>query len=164
MTSQKVSDAGSEEAHKLTHRLIEGVTEDLHKMFFNTAIAKMMEFLNDFSKLSVYPIEDLKKVAILLSPFAPHLAEEFWEMLGSHGSVVDAPWPIPDPRYLVDEQVTYVVQVNGKLRGRFELPKDQPQEVIVKLAQDNPQVSKHLAGPVKKIIFVPNKLLNFVCE
>lgn len=84
--------------------------------------------------------------------------------MGEKGSVSHHPWPTVDPKYLVQEQVTYIVQVNGKLRGRFELPKDQSEETIVALAKDDPNVAKHLTGKLKKVIFVPNKLLNFVVK
>ncbi len=163
-TSEKVSDLPSEEGFRLGHRLIQGVTDDVEKMLFNTAIAKMMEFINEFTKLPNYPLQIVRLFVQVLAPFAPHLAEELWEMLGGQGSVSQSEWPKADPRYLVEDTVTYVVQVNGKLRGRFDLPKDQSQEVILKQAQEHPQIAKHLSGVIRKVVFVPNKLLNFVIE
>ncbi len=162
--SEKVTEAFSDEGMQLVHRLINGVTGDIEKLLFNTAIAKMMEFLNHFTKLPNYPKEGVKQAVQLLSPFAPHMAEELWVYLGETSRLAHVPWPKADPRYLVEESVTYVVQVNGKVRGRFELPKDQSEEVIVHLAKEDPAVTKHLTGEVVKVIFVPNKLLNFVVK
>ena len=162
--SDKVSHTPSEEGMRLAHRLVDGVTGDIEKLLFNTAISKMMEFLNHFTKLSSYPKEAVKMAVQVLSPLAPHMAEELWAHLGETEVLAHYPWPKADPRFLVQEKVTYVVQVNGKVRGRFELPKDQTQEVIVQLAKEDPAVTKHLTGEVVKVIFVPNKLLNFVVK
>lgn len=161
-TSEKVKEQECLEGHKLVAKLVQGVTEDIEKMLFNTAIAKMMEFSTAFSKLDVYPKEAVKMAVQVLAPFAPHIAEELWEHLGERGSVAHSRWPEADPKYLVVDQVIYVVQVNGKLRGQFELPKDKNQEEILALALANPQISKHVSGEIKKVIFVPNKLLNIV--
>ena len=162
-TSEKVSETASEEGIRLAHQLVDGVSEDVEKMLFNTAISKMMEFVNALVKLPSYPKAGVKMAVQMLAPFAPHMAEELWAHLGEKNSVVHYPWPSADPKYLVQKSVTYVVQVNGKVRGRFELPKDQSEETIVKMAKAEPNISKHLTGEVKKVIFVPNKLLNFVC-
>jgi leucyl-tRNA synthetase len=165
VASEKVCDVEDKAAAKLGHRLIDGVARDINGLLFNTAIAKMMEFVNDFTKLSQYPRSILKMAVQALSPFAPHIAEELWEMLGAEGELSYTPWPELDPKLLEDEEVTYVVQVNGKLRGRFDLPKDQDQETILNLAQEDERVSKHVDGKtVVKVIFVPNKLLNLVVK
>ncbi|MFV0340819.1 MAG: leucine--tRNA ligase [Parachlamydiaceae bacterium] len=162
-TSEKVQDADSEEANKLTHRLIYGVAKDVEALQFNTAIAKMMEFMNDFTKLSVYPKQCVKMAVQALQPFAPHLAEEIWELLGEKTLLSTAAFPVADPRYLVDDTVTYVVQINGKLRGSFELPKDLGEEQILVEAKKHPQIQKYLDGQqIKKVVFVKNKLLNLV--
>lgn len=161
-TSERVSGELLEEGIQLAHQLVHGATEDIEKLLFNTAISKMMEFVNAFTKLPLYPKEGLKLAIQVLAPFAPHMAEELWAYLGGRGSVSDHPWPKADPGYLVQEKVTYVVQVNGRVRGRFDLPKDQSEEVIVGLAQKDAAIAKHLTGTVQKVIFVPNKLLNFV--
>ena len=103
------------------------------------------------------------KIAVaVLSAFAPHIAEELWQHLGGESSLAYEPFSTIDPKYLEEATATYVVQVNGKLRGKFELPKDQPQEIIVQIAKNSPLIAKHLEGEIKKVIFVPNKLLNFV--
>lgn len=163
--SDKVTEEVSEEALKLGHRLVHGVAQDIEALQFNTAIAKMMEFMNEFVKLSRYPRSVVKMATQALAPFAPHLAEEVWEQLGCRESLSYAPFPVAEEKYLQDEMITYVVQINGKLRGRFELPKDQSQEAILDSAQNNPHITKMLEGKqIQKVIFVPNKLLNIVCN
>lgn len=162
--SDKVTEEASLEGMRLAHRLVDGVGRDIEGLSFNTAVAKMMEFVNAFSKLESYPREALLMVTQALSPFAPHLAEECWERLRGEGSLTFAPWPEVDPAYLIDEMITYIVQVNGKLRGRFDLPKDQDEERIIALAQENPLIAKHITGEVAKVVFVPNRLVNFVMK
>lgn len=162
VTSDKLNDDDNEEAMKLAMRLVHGVKQDIEALLFNTAIAKMMEFLNEFTKLEHYPRKTVKMAIQALSSFAPHFAEELWQYVGEKNSIAYEPYPIIEAKYLEDQVVTYVVQVNGKLRGRFDLPKDQTQDVIVAIAKQNPVIVKHLEGEIKKVIFVPNKLLNFV--
>lgn len=162
-TSDKLTDEESQEATKFTHRLVAGVERDLDLLQFNTAIAKMMEFINDFTKLPAYPRASVRVLAQLLMPFAPHLAEEVWEIVKGEGSLSYKTFPTYDPALLEDATITYVVQVNGKVRGRFELPKDETQEVVLQAAKKHPGIIKFLDGQsVQKVIFVPNKLLNIV--
>ena len=98
-----------------------------------------------------------------LYPFAPHIAEELWEHLGGKGTISFVPYPEVDVRYLVDDTALYVVQVNGKLRGKWELPKDKSQDEILQFIKDQPNISKHLGqGVIQKVVFVPNKLINLV--
>ncbi len=161
--TEKHTDEIDEATARLTHRLIAKVDADIGNLMFNTSIAKMMEFVNEFSRFERYSIWALRVFAQLLSPFAPHIAEEMWQMLGCTGQLAYEPFPQADSRFLQDAVVTYVVQVNGKLRGRIDLPKDQTEEVIVQLAKDHPNVQKFLDGKEwNKVIFVPNKLLNIV--
>jgi leucyl-tRNA synthetase len=164
-TSEKVKDVESQEASKYTHRMIHGVLNDIEAMQFNTAIAKMMEFMNDFTKLEVYPKACVQMAVQALSPFAPHLAEELWAHLGNKDLLAYAPFPVADPAYLVDATLTYVVQINSKIRGKFELPKDETEEVVLAAAKNHPQIQKYLEGQsIEKVIFVPNKLLNLVVK
>lgn len=164
-TSDKVTEESSEEALKITHRLIHGVSKDIDALLFNTAISKMMEFINDFTKLPSYPKACVEKAIQVLAPFAPHLAEELWQMLGQQELLSYAPFPQAESHYLEDAVITYVVQVNGKLRGRFDLPKNEGEEVVLNAAKENPQILKHLNGhEVEKVIFVPNKLINIVTK
>jgi len=163
--SEKVADKEEEEASKLGHRLVEGVSRDIESLQFNTAIAKMMEFINNLTKLEAYPKSVLKMAVHCLSPFAPHIAEEMWEMLGETEELSYAPFPAVDPSFLVEDVVTYVVQINGKLRGRFDLPKDETKEVILENALKDPRINKYVEGvDIEKVIFVPNKILNLVTK
>lgn len=164
-TSEKIVDVESEEANRLGHRVVDGVAKDINAMQFNTAIAKMMEFVNDFTKLEAYPRNVVLMVAQALMPFAPHLAEEVWEILGGEGELLYAEYPKANEKYLVDDQVTYVVQVNGKVRGRFDLPKGKSEQEITEMAKIEPSVAKFVDGKeVVKSIFVPDKLLNIVVK
>jgi leucyl-tRNA synthetase len=162
-TSDKVVNETSEEALKLGHRLVHGVSQDIEALQFNTAIAKMMEFINDVTKLPIYPRIVVKMATQALAPFAPHLAEEIWEHLDFEESLSYASFPVAEEKYLQDAVVTYVIQVNGKLRGRFDLPKDQSQEEILEAARRHAHIASFLEGhSIEKVIFVPNKLLNIV--
>jgi leucyl-tRNA synthetase len=136
----------------------------MESLQFNTAIARMMEFLNAFIPLETYPKTCLKMAVQMLYPFAPHIAEELWEELGEKQLLTYAPIPPVDPQYLIDDTATYVIQVNGKLRGRLELPKDKTEKELMALIRKNPDMEKHLAGQIVKTVYVPNKLLNIVLK
>lgn len=164
VASDKVTTASSEEASKLGHRLVDGVERDINQMQFNTAIAKMMEFINHFSKLPNYPKEVLRMAVQVIYPFAPHICEELWEMLGEKSQLSTEPFPKVDPKYLEDREVIYIVQVNGRLRARELLPKGKEKEELIVLAKNHDHVKKFLQGTIKKVIFVPDKLINFVIE
>jgi len=161
--SDKLCDEEDEEALKLGHRLLDGVTKDVEQLLFNTAIAKMMEFINSFCRLERYPRSVVKMALQCLMPFAPHLASELWERLGFEEPLLDAPYPEVEQRYLEEATVTYVVQVNGKVRGRFELPKDEGEQRVLEAAMGNSRIQGYLDGrEIKKVVFIPNKLLSLV--
>jgi len=162
VTSEKVSDAKDEAGLKIAHKTVFQVEKDIQSMSFNTAIARMMEFINDFQPLAVYCKEALKMVTQALYPFAPHIAEEAWQHLGGLESLTYVPFPDIDPTYLIDATTTYVVQINGKMRGKWELPKDKTEAEILTFIKTQPQIMKHLEGAIAKVIFVPNKLINLV--
>lgn len=165
LSSEKLVHESSLEALQLGHRLIAAVTEDIESLNFNTAIAKFMEFLNAFSKLPQYSIPVIKMVVQALSPFAPHLMEEMWEILGGTSSLMYEPFPVADPCYLVSKDVTYVVQVNGKLRARLHVNRETTQKEIEEIAKKESLVKKHIEKMhIIKIIFVPEKLINFVVK
>jgi leucyl-tRNA synthetase len=164
-TSEKLSDENALEALKLGHRLIYNVARDIESMQFNTAIAKMMEFINDFTKLETYPRVVVQMVTQALMPFAPHLAEEVWELIGGKGSLSHLPYPKVDEKYLYEEIATYVIQVNGRIRARFELAKGLTQDQILAYAKEDSNVSRFLEHKnIVKIIYVPDKLLNVVID
>lgn len=163
-TDDLVCDQESPEALKIGHQLVKGIEEDYQAMQYNTAISKLMVFVNQMIKLPDYPRSVLKMAVQCLYPLAPHLASELWEHFGETEDLSRVPFPKWDAKHLVEHTATYVVQVNGKLRGRFDLPKDQPEDKIVELAKENATIAKHLDGQIVKTIFVPNKLLNFVVK
>jgi leucyl-tRNA synthetase len=163
VTSEKVTEEETNEALKLGYKLVKGVEGDLNEMLFNTCISKMMEFVNHFSSLPSYPKSVLKMATIVLHPFAPHLAEECWQLLGGKGSLAFIPFPKVDEKFLASQSVTFVVQVNGKLRGTIELTKEASQDQVFELAKADPKIHAHILGDIKKVIFVPNKLLNILC-
>ncbi len=162
VTSEKLSDQKDEAGMKIASRTVFQVEKDIHEMSYNTAIARMMEFINQFQPLPTYSKEALKMVTQALYPFAPHIAEEVWQLLGEQESLTYAPFPIIDPTYLIDATTIYVVQVNGKLRGKWDLPKDKTEDEIMAFIKTQPQIMKHLEGTIEKVIFVPNKLINIV--
>ena len=163
VSSGRFSDTMDLDIMKLTHKLIHKAESDLESLQFNTTIAKMMEFVNALSQKDMYPKQALETLVLILAPFAPHISEEMWSLLGHTETVAYEPFPKADPRYLVDEVVTYVIQVNGKLRGRVDLSKDKSEDEIIQEALNCQNVQRFLDGKaVKKTIFVPQKLLNFV--
>lgn len=162
-TSDKVTDEDYEAALKLGHRLVHHVAKDIEEMSYNTSVARFMEFINDLTKLEHYPRSVLKMATQALAPFAPHLSEEVWQLLGFKESLSFCPWPTVEPKYLKDDTVTYVIQVNGKVRGRMDMDKGLSKEDLMEYAQNDPNVSKFLDGKeIRKVIFVPDKLLNLV--
>jgi leucyl-tRNA synthetase len=166
--SQKLlfSDAKpSDEDLKITHKTIQKVTEDIENMRFNTAISQMMIWVNHMTKLPVKPKACLKPFVQLLNPFAPHIAEELWEMLGEKSILTYAEWPKHDPALAKDDVITIAVQVMGKTRGTVDIAPGTDQATVEKLAKEIPQVANQLAGKeIRKVIFVKDKILNFVAN
>jgi len=157
------SDSQTEEEKKFINRLIAKITSDIESMKFNTAISSFMEALNQVEKMDQFSKKTMISFVILLAPFAPHMAEEAWEMLGSSKSVGKQPWPTVEKKYLVDDRLKIVVQVNGRVRDTLEIDADLPEEQVVELAQKSEKVIAHLKGKrVVKKIYIPGKILNFV--
>jgi leucyl-tRNA synthetase len=155
----------SAEQNRMVHKTIKVVTNDIEQMSFNTAIARMMEFTNFFFKEEVRPKEAMEKFVLLISPFAPHVAEELWQVLGHAKSLAYEPWPAYDEAMLKQDTIEVPVQVNGKLRGRIQAPADAGNAAIESLACAEPKVAEHLAGKkVLKVIIVPGKMVNFVVK
>ncbi len=145
------------------HATIKKVTEDIPALGYNTAIAAMMEYVNVLraSERTVHRDEVLPLVQ-LAAPFAPHLAEQCWEVLGHTGSIFDAGWPTFDPALLVSDTLTIAVQVNGKTRGTVVVSKDATQADVYAEALKEPNIAKFVTTEPKKIIYVPGRLLNIV--
>ncbi len=149
------------EIKKLTHKTIAAVTDDIEKFHFNKAIARIRELTNVLEKTPVR--ESVEVVLHLLQPFLPHITEECWAELGNKDMLINRPWPVADKAFLVDDAVTIAVQINGKLKTTIELPKDLPKEEAEARVMALPQVSDAVAGnQVKKIIVVPNRIVNIV--
>lgn len=147
------------------------VVEDIDALKFNTAIAFMMELLNDFSKLSSIQNKDLiyyvlERYAFLLAPLAPHLAEECWALLGKEKSIFENPiWFNYDEKALIAETYTLAIQLNGKLRATIEIPIDTPEDEVKKIAKSDNRVSKFIEGKeIVREIYVKNKILNIVVK
>ncbi|HJR76480.1 MAG TPA: leucine--tRNA ligase [Nitrospiraceae bacterium] len=146
---------------RLLHQTIKKVTDDLEELRFNTAISQMMVFTNEMTKLDRRSRVLLEPFVLLLAPFAPHIGEELWERLGHAPSIAYESWPPFDPALIVSDRMTIPVQVNGKLRGKVEADVTAPREQVEALARD--QVQEWLQGkPVKKVVYVEKKLINFV--
>jgi leucyl-tRNA synthetase len=155
--------AGAEDQARLTAKTIQGVTDDIEEMQFNTAIAKLMVFARDIAKDHPLPRDAAETFALLLSPFAPHLAEELWQRLGRAGSLAHEPWPTADAALLLDPTVTLAVQVNGRRRAEIQVPADADEAAIREAAVAEPNVVRHLGGrEPKKVIVVPGRLVNIV--
>lgn len=151
------------ELRRVLHKTIRKVTQDVERMRFNTAIAQMMTLVNEALKVPTRHREVQEAMTLLLSPFAPHLAEEMWERLGRAPSVAHADWPRWDPELVVDDEVKVIVQVNGKLRGDLSVPKDMPGDELEALAKGHENVQRFIEGKtIRKAIVVPNRLVNFV--
>lgn len=163
--AEKNSTASGAKEKKALHKLIKKVTEDIPLFGFNTAVSSMMICLNEWEKEGNVQKEDFKKFLQLLAPFAPHMTEELWQELGEKKSIHLSGWPKYDPKLLVEDTVTVVVQVNGRLRGVLSLPKDTDEFHAVALVREDKDVARHLEGvEIIKVVFIPNKLLNFVVK
>ena len=152
------------ELWKVLNQAIKDVSEDTESIDkMNTAISHMMVFVNAATQAKSAPQEVVKAFLRLIAPYAPHIAEELWERLGETELIAHAPWPICDPEALKREEVTIVVQVNGKLRGRVQLAVDASNEEAEAAALADERVQNHVAGKtVRKVIVVPNRLVNIV--
>ncbi len=155
----------TEQQARALHKTIQAVTEDTQQMHYNTAIARMMEFVNYFTRQETRPREAMEKFVLLLAPYAPHLAEELWQLLGHHDTLAYQPWPDYDPALAQDPVREIPIQVNGKLRGRVELPADCSEQELEQAARQHPRVAEWLQGKqIRKVIVVPGRLVNFVVQ
>ncbi|MBU0660894.1 class I tRNA ligase family protein [Patescibacteria group bacterium] len=153
----------SEDVEREIHKTIKKVGDDIEVLGFNTAIARMMEMVNFVYKKKALAKEQFGKILSILSPFAPHMTEELWEKSGYEGSISIAPWPVYDEKYLVEDMVTLVVQVNGKVRAKLEVAADISEEDVKALALAEENVVKWVEGKdVRKVIYVKGKLVSVV--
>jgi leucyl-tRNA synthetase len=158
-SSSKIDEKGLE---LLTNKTIKQVTENIESLRFNTAISHLMSFVNEITQKS-YSVDTLSTLTRLLAPFAPHIAEELWEKLGHKETIAFAEWPQFDLAKTIDDQVNIAVQVNGKLRSVIDTTRGFSEEYIKGIALEDPKVKSYLENKsIVKVIFVPDKLLNFV--
>ncbi len=145
------------------HQTIQKLTRDLEALSYNTAVAALMECLNTLRGFAVRDRFAAESFAVMLAPFAPHLAEEVWEMLGNPPSVVEARWPRFDPALTVEDEVEIAVQVNGKMRGAVQVPRDSVEDTVRTAALAVPKIAAHTEGKsLRKVFFVPNRLINLI--
>ena len=147
------------------HKTVKKVSQDIEDMKFNTAIAAMMALINDIYDAGTLTRDELGVFVRILCPFAPHIAEEIWEMLGHDDFAARAEWPEWDEAKTIDATVTYAVQVNGKLRATLDLPKDMDKDSAIAAAKAEAKVVQFTEGKtVVKEIFVPGKIINIVVK
>ncbi len=152
---------------RLLHQTIKKVTQDIDEMAFNTAIAQMMIFVNEAYKWKTRPKSVLESFVLLLSPFAPHIAEELWQRLGHDQTLAYEPWPEYDEELIKENTVEIVLQINGKVRGTIQVSREEAgnREVLEKRALESETIQKRIAGKeIKKVIAVPNRLVNVVVK
>ncbi|MEV4467684.1 leucine--tRNA ligase [Micromonospora echinofusca] len=158
----RVTDAPADDAtRRLLHKVVDGVRGDMEAIRFNTAIAKLIELTNGLTRLAETPREVAEPLVLMVAPFAPHVAEELWRRLGHDTSLTYADFPTADPALLVAETVTYPVQINGKVRGRVEVPADASEETVRAAALE--AVAGPLAGKTpRKVIVIKGRMVSVV--
>jgi leucyl-tRNA synthetase len=164
-SAHEASDEGTPdpEVRRKLHQTIRKVGDDIGRLSYNTAIAAMMEYVNTMRAGERTPrLDEVKPLVQLVSPFAPHVAEELWQMLGGTTSVFDAGWPSYDPALVAEDRLTMAVQVNGKTRGTISVPKGATQDEAMAAAMADANIAKFVTGPVKKVIFVPGRMVNIL--
>lgn len=167
--SDKAFTGNDAAVRRLQHKTTRKVTDDFHRLSFNTAIAALMEYVNELYKLKVDGFSDdvwreaLGTLVRLLAPIAPHLGAELWQQLGNDSTIETAGWPTWDDALIVEATMTIMVQVNGKLRGKIMLPADTDAEEVKQQAETEPNVQKFLADKKPaKVIYIPGRLVNIV--
>ena len=161
--SDKIAKDNDHKLDKVYNETVKNVTADFEALHFNTGISQLMVFINAAYKVDQIPYEYIEGFVKLLAPVAPHMMEEIWQIMGETESLSYAAWPTFDPAKLIDDVVEIMIQVNGKLRGKIEVALDSPKDEVEKLALANHHVHEFLADtPVKKVIVIPNKIVNIV--
>ncbi|MCH3923144.1 leucine--tRNA ligase [Limosilactobacillus sp.] len=161
----RVSNFNDGKLDKVYNQTVKKVTEDFERMHFNTAISQLMVFVNEAYKAEDLPVEYMEGFVKMISPVMPHVAEELWSHFGISDTIAYQPWPKYDPKALVENEVEMIVQVNGKVRAKIKMAKDISREEAQKQALANEHVQKFTDGKdVKKIIVVPNKIVNIVVK
>ena len=150
---------------KVYHQTVKKVTEDYENLHFNTAISQLMVFVNEAYKVDALPYEYIEGFVQLLAPIAPHMGEELWAILGNEEGISYTAWPTYDESALVEDEIEVVFQINGKVRGKANVSRDLPKDELEKIAMNNETIKENIAGKtVRKVIVVPNKLVNIVAN
>ena len=150
---------------KVYNQTVKKVTEDYERMHFNTAISQLMVFVNEAYKVDDLPVEYMKGFVKMIAPIMPHMAEELWSQFGESDTITYQSWPTYDPKALVEDEVEMIVQVNGKVRAKIKMAKDTDRDEAQQLALANEHVKKFTDGKdIKKVIVVPNKIVNIVAK
>jgi leucyl-tRNA synthetase len=158
-----VDGEGDDETRKLLHRTVKKVGDDIETLRFNTAVSTLMILTNRLASLDAVPRAALEKLLLVLAPFAPHLSEELWQELGHDELIASQAWPSFEPALCVDDVIEIGVQVNGKARGRVKLAKDASEEVAKAESLKDENVAKFVGDkPLKKFLYVPGKIVNFI--
>jgi leucyl-tRNA synthetase len=156
---------GDRDLKRALHAAIKKVTEAVEQLRFNTAISEMMVFVNEATKASSVPRAWMETFVKILSPFAPHLAEELWERLGHTDSLAYQPWPAYDEAALAVDTITLAVQIAGKMRGTIEVPADVSEGAAIAAAKADPKIARYLEGKtIRREIYVPGRLVNLVAN
>ena len=161
----RVSNFNDGKLTKVYNQTVKKVTEDLGRMHFNTAISQLMVFVNEAYKADDLPAEYMQGFIKMISPIMPHVAEELWSQFGISETIAYQPWPKYDPQALVENEVEMILQVNGKVRAKVKMAKDTSKEEAEQQALANEHVQRFTAGKdIKKVIVVPNKIVNIVAK
>ena len=153
----------TEAEYKVLHKTIKKIEEDTERFSFNTAVSSFMICINELTDLKCHKKDILESLIILLTPYAPHISEELWHLLGNTTSVLDAGYPKFEPKYLVESNKEYPISVNGKLRTTINIALDAPQEDVEKIVLSNDVIQKWMEGkPHKRVIYVKGKMVNVV--
>ena len=149
----------------MLHKTIKAVTHDIETLSFNTAISRLMEFVNFFTKQSQRPRSIMESFVLLLSPMAPHISEEFWKLLSHSDSLAYEPWPEFDEALTVDASVEIPIQIMGKIKAKINVERGLSKEELLTRAKAEPKISELIAGKqILKEIAVPDKLVNIVAK
>jgi len=152
-------------ALRLLHKTIKKVTEDIESFAFNTAISQMMIFVNEYQRLARRSRTAMEAFVLILSPFAPHIAEELWQRLGHEDTLAYEPWPSYSEELTKEPEVELGIQINGKIRERMVFAADSDDETIKRKVLEDDAVKRRLEGKtVRKVIIAPNRIVNIVAN
>ncbi|MDQ0298503.1 leucyl-tRNA synthetase [Salibacterium salarium] len=163
LTEAITDNVEDEEFTRTYHKTVQKVTEEFEHLRFNTGISQLMVFVNEAYKQDTLPREFAEGFMKLLSPVAPHISEEIWELLGHGGTIAYEPWPTYDENMLIEDEVEIVLQINGKVRSKAIVPKDADKDQLEELAKEDEKIKEEIEGKtIRKVIAVPGKLVNIV--